>query len=196
MPYDRKETAMRRLILCLLIGCATPAAAVPVAYVLEADRSVVAFETDFGADTIAGQMPVASADLTLDFDKVANSQINVELDVSGAKASFPFAAQALKGPTVLDANAHPRMIFRSTSVRATGKTATVTGNLTIRGVTRSVTLKAEIYRQAGSDDGDLSHLTVRLTGVVNRSDYGASGFADMVKDQVRIVITARIARRE
>lgn len=186
---------MRRLILCLLSICATPAAAVPVAYVLEADRSVVAFETDFGTDTITGQMPVASADLTLDFDKVANSQISVELDVSGAKASFPFAAQALKGPTVLDAGAHPRMIFYSTSVRATGNTATVAGNLTIRGVTRPVTLKAEIYRQAGFDDGDLSHLTVRLTGVINRSDYGATGFADMVKDQVRIVITARIARR-
>ncbi len=186
---------MRCLILCLLFGYATPAAAVPVAYTLEADKSVVAFETDFGADTVSGQMPVARADLSLDFDKVANSQINVELDVSRAKASFPFAAQALKGATVLDAGTYPRMIFHSTAVRATGKTAAVTGNLTIRGVTRPIVLKAEIYRQTGFVDGDLSHLTIRLTGRVNRSDYGATGFADMVKDEVRIVITARIARR-
>ncbi len=187
---------MRALILCLLCNFAGPAQATPVAYTLEADKSVVAFETDFGPDTITGQMPVASADLSLDFDKVANSQINVELDVSGAQASFPFAAQALKGPKVLDAGAHPRMIFHSTSVRARGKTADVAGKLTIRGVTRPVTLKAEIYRQAGFDEGDRSHLTIRLTGRVSRSDYGATGWADMVKDEVRIVITARIARKE
>lgn len=186
---------MRPLAHCLLFCLAAlPATAAPVSYALEVEKSVVGFETDFGPDTITGQMPVASADLVLDFDRVSNSVINVELDVSGAQASFPFAAQALKGPKVLDAGSYPRMAFHSTAVRATGDTADVTGNLTIRGVTRPVVLKAEIYRQKGFDKGDLSHLTIRLTGRVNRSDYGATGWADLVKDEVRIVITARIVR--
>jgi len=112
--------------------------------------------------------------------------------VTGAKASFPFAAQALKGPKVLDAKVYPRMTFESTSVRRAGEAADVTGNLTIRGVTRPVTLRAQIFRPQGSAATDLDHLTVKLTGRLNRSDFGATGWSDMVGDEVRIIITARI----
>ncbi len=178
-------------ILAILIF-SSPASAATVDYALDRGQSSVSFETDFGPDIITGTIPLNSADLTLDFDKVANCTINVDLDVSGAQASFPFAAQALKGPKVLDAKSHPRMTFESTSVKASGNGAAVTGNLTIRGVTRPVTLRAEIYRQKGTASGDRSHLTVRLTGKVNRSEFGATGWSDMVSDEVRIIITARI----
>jgi polyisoprenoid-binding protein YceI len=84
------------------------------------------------------------------------------------------------------------MTFESLSVTGAGETAEVTGNLTIRGVTRPVTLVAQIFRPQGSATYDRSRLTVRLTGRVNRSDFGATGWSDMVGDEVRIVITARI----
>lgn len=185
--------ALLPLLAALVFAGPTPAATVE--YALDRDRSSVAFETDFGPDLITGTIPLNSADLTLDFDRVANSTISVDLDVAGAQASFPFAAQALKGPKVLDAKHHPRMTFASTSIKAAGDGAAVTGNLTIRGVTRPVTLRAEIFRQNGTDSGDRSRLTVRLTGKVNRSDFGAAGWSDMVKDEVRIIITARIAAK-
>ena len=57
-----------------------------------------------------------------------------------------------------------------------------------------MTLAASIYRQQGSADGDLSHLTIRLTGAVQRSAFGATGWNDMVGDEVRLDILARIAR--
>lgn len=185
-----------RLIALLLLLTALPAQAAPVPYALQVDQSTVGFETDFGPDRITGAMPVKSAHLVLDFDQVRNCVIDVALDVSQADASFPFAAQAMKGPKVLDAAAFPEMTFRSTAIRRDGDGASVDGNLTIRGVTRPVTLAAAIYRQQGSDAGDLSHLTVKLTGKVNRSDYGATGWNDMVGDEVRLVITARIARSD
>lgn len=81
-------------VLLLLLALAAPAAASPASYVLEPDISSVAFETDFGPDHITGKMPVLRADLSLDFDQVARSRV----DVTGADASFPFAAQAMKGP--------------------------------------------------------------------------------------------------
>lgn len=185
-----------RLTLCLALLLATPALAAPAKYALDEQASTVAFETDFGPDRITGKMPVTRADLTLDFDKVANSNVAVTLDVSNAQASFPFAAQAMKGPKVLDARSYPEITFASTSVRKAGEGATVEGNVTIRGVTRPMTLAAQIYRAQGSEAGDLSHLTVRLTGAVNRSDFGATGWNDMVGDQVRLDILARIARVE
>ncbi len=185
---------MRILAAVVLAALLPPngADAATVAYRLDPTASTVAFETDFGPDLITGSIPLEKADLRLDFDNVTNCTVEVALDVTEAKASFPFAAQALKGPKVLDAKDHPRMTFESTSVKRAGEAAEVTGNLTIRGVTRTVTLRAQLFRPQGSDQDDLDHLTVKLTGKVNRSDFGATGWSDMVGDQVRITITARI----
>jgi polyisoprenoid-binding protein YceI len=171
---------------------ALPAQATITAYQLDPAASTVAFETDFGPDKITGSIPLEKADLSLDFDNVTNCTVDVALDVTGAQASFPFAAQALKGPKVLAAKDHPRMTFESTSVKGAGDAADVTGNLTIRGVTKTVTLRAQLFRPQGSAATELDHLTVKLTGRVNRSDFGATGWSDMVGDEVRISITARI----
>ncbi len=178
------------LVFCL----AGPVVAAPATYVLEPATSTVGFETDFGKDRITGQMPITSADLTLDFDSIANCKVAVTLDASGAEASFPFAAQAMKGPKVLDTGNHPQIVFQSTSVKAAGDGAKVSGWLTIRGVRQPVVFDAQIWRQKGSKVGDLSHLSIRLTGTVLRSTYGATGWSDMVGDEVRLDILARIAR--
>lgn len=185
---------MRRhaLHLLLALGLAHPAPAAVVDYQLDPATSTVAFETDFGPDLITGTIPLDSAHLSLDFDNVKNCTVAVALDVTGARASFPFAAQALKGPKVLDARDHPRMTFASTSVKRAGEAADITGQLTIRGVTRPVTLRVQIFRPQGSAATDLDHLTVKLFGRVNRSDFGATGWSDMVGDEVRIIITAHI----
>lgn len=185
---------MRRLALAALVafGLAATIQAGTVAYKMDPANSTVAFETDFGPDKITGAIPLERADLRLDFANVRNCTVDVALNVTGASASFPFAAQALKGPKVLAARDHPRMTFTSTSVRGAGDAAEVTGNLTIRGVTKEVTLKARLFRPQGSAPGDLGHLTVKLSGKVNRSDFGATGWSDMVGDEVRILITARI----
>jgi polyisoprenoid-binding protein YceI len=182
----------RPAILALIALLALPAEGATVAYKMDAANSTVAFETDFGPDKITGSIPLEKADLKLDFDNVTNCTVEVALDVTGATASFPFAAQALKGPKVLAAKDHPRMTFESTSVKGAGDAAEVTGNLTIRGVTKVVTLKAQLFRPQGSAADDLDQLTVKLSGTVNRSDFGATGWSDMVGDQVRIIITARI----
>ena len=182
----------RSVLLPLLILLAAPAPAATVGYAMDPAQSTIAFETDFGPDLITGAIPLHVADLRLDFDNVRNCTVAVELDVTGATANFPFAAQALKGPKVLDARAHPRMTFVSTRVTGAGEVAEVTGDMTIRGVTRPVTLRAQLFRPRGSAPDDLDHLTIRLTGAVKRSDFGATGWSDMVGDEVRIIITARI----
>ena len=190
-------TALRHTLttLALLATAAGPALAKPVSYQMDTTGSTVAFETDFGANPISGSMPVDTADLILDFDAVATSRIDVTLSAKGARASFPFAAEAMKGASVLDTTRHPQIHFRSTRITAQGDGATVKGNVTIRGVTRPLTLDATIFRQTGAAKGDRSRLTVRLTGAIRRSAFGAVGFADLVGDEVRLDIRARIHQR-
>lgn len=192
-----KDIAMKTIsalltALCVLANSRLGAA--PADYVLEPATSTVGFETDFGKDHITGKMPITKADLTLDFDRIANCKVAVTLDASGAQASFPFAAQAMKGPKVLDTASYPLIIFESTSVKATSNGAKVSGWVTLRGVKQPMVLDAQLYRQKGTVAGDKSHLSVHLTGSVLRSAFGATGWSDMVGDEVRLDILARIAR--
>ena len=76
---------------------------------------------------ISGQMPITRADLTLDFKDVSASRVAVTLDAAHADASFPFAAQAMKGPKVLDSKEFPQISFESTSVNSKGDGAEVDG---------------------------------------------------------------------
>ncbi len=185
---------MRLIPILALMLCATPALAAPEVYHLQPELSSVGFETDFGPDKVNGTMPVTLADLTLDFAHVGASKVAVTLNAAGADASFPFATQAMRGPKVLDTAEFPEITFVSTKVQPDAQGATVLGNITVRGVTRPTSFHAEIYRQQGAEVGDLSHLTIRLTGAIQRSTFGAVGWHDMVGDEVRLNILARIER--
>lgn len=185
---------LRRHLALLATGLllASPIHAKPQAYAMDTTGSTIAYATDFGKTPITGTMPVLTADMVLDFDRVSQSHVIVTLNARGATASMPFAAEAMKAASVLDTANHPKLIFRSTKVEPRGKDAVVTGDLTIRGVTRPVRLDATIWRQQGTQVGDLSRLTIRLTGKIRRSDYGATGWADLVADEVRLDIRARV----
>jgi polyisoprenoid-binding protein YceI len=189
--------ARRILLITALLAAqifASPLLAAPAHYSVEPGGTVVGFATDFGADSITGQFPISSTTMLLDFDAPGSSTINVTLDVANAKASFPFAAQAFKGPKVLDAGAHPEIAFVSTNIRAADGGARVEGMITIRGVTRPIALFAQFWQQTGQAAGDLSELKIRLMGAVMRSEFGATGWADMVGDEVRLDILAQITR--
>ena len=197
---------LRRTLLALLLApCLTPslapspATAAPRAYRLDAAASTVTFEVDFGPDIIAGTMPVLSADMTLDFDRPAQSRVAVLLDAAGATASFPFATQALQGPSVLATADHPAIRFETTAFRAQpgpGARAEIDGRITIRGTTQPVTLRAEIFRRDGAPAEDLSALSVHMETAVSRAAFAADGWSDMVGDEVRIRIIARITRAD
>ena len=175
-----------------LIFSVSAALAEPVKYVLDAANSVVSYEVGFGQDKITGRMPIKSADVTLDFQRNANSNVAVVLNAAGASSSFPFAEQALKGPKVLATGQFPDLVFRSSAFRIGTTTAEVDGQVTIRGVTRPIRLSAQVFRQQGTDPGDLSKMSVHISGAVNRSDFGATGWSDMVSDRVVIQIVARL----
>ncbi len=183
-----------RALACLAILSATPILAAPAAYRLDAERSVVGFTYDFEGREQQGQMPVLRAEITLDLENVTQSAVDVTLDVTGARAGFIFATEAMKSAKVLDAARYPTIRFRASSINGSLARATVRGELTIRGITRPVTLQAGLYRPLRSDPGDLDSLLIRLTGDVSRSAFGADGFPDYVGDRIGLDIFARIEK--
>lgn len=180
------------LTLAAFLFVATTLAAAPARYILEPEASTVGFTWSFEGAEQKGRMPVSRAELTLDFARPEASQIAVRLSVAEARAGFPFATQAMRGEKVLHAAAHPEIIFQSTRVTGNASKARVEGNITVRGVTRPITLDAQIFRERGS--ADLSRLVVQLKGSLNRHDFGASGFRSLVDDTVGLQIFARITQ--
>lgn len=183
---------MRPLLALLTCLMALPALAAPRIYTLDAENSAVAFFYDFGEDEIRGNFALEEADISIDFDAVQNSSVSVRLRVAGGHAGFPFATEAMLGPRVLDAANHPEIRFSSTSVRRTQAGASITGDLTIRNVTRPVTLDARLFRQQGAPEGSFDELVIELTGSVDRTDFGADGWREWAGDTVRLQIFATI----
>lgn len=185
---------MLRLALALLVGLTTPAFAQPVPYRLDTDRTTVAFIYTLNGDAVTGELPIIAADLSLDFRTVARSSVAVTLSAAQAKGGLPFATTALRGADMLDAANHPEIRFVARAIRGDVNAATVTGDLTMAGVTRPITLTGGLFRQAGTEAGDLSRITVLLRGSVNRRDFGMDGFPALVGEPVTIEIRARADR--
>ncbi len=182
-------------LACLMVLPAELAAA-PADYALRKDQSRVGFTWFLGQDAVSGTMPVSRADISLDFDRPANSRVVVSVDAAKARAGAVFAGEALKGQSVLWTDRFPEITFQSQSVRRDGQGgAIMTGTLTVRGVTQPQTFTAQLFRPAGQAAGDRSELTIRLKGTLSRAAFGADGYSNFVGDTVDLDIQARIARQ-
>lgn len=133
---------------------ALSAIAAPATYHLQPDLPSVGFKTDFEPDKISGSMPVPSADKTLDFAHVSASKVCVTLSAAG----FLFTAQTMKSPKVRDTAEFSPVAFTSASLNKAGQGTIIIETITIRDLPKPVSFHAEIYRQQGTVDGELSHL--------------------------------------
>lgn len=171
--------------------------AAPTAYALEADKSKVGFVFTLNKAAAKGSMPIKSSKIVIDPDALQRSSVDVTVDVRRAKTGLFFATEALKAASVLNAKEFGTIRFVSTGIRLNGAGrlsdgAKIDGNLTIRGITKPVTLNAALFRQRGTEAGDLSKLSFRLNGSVSRSAFGATGYADLVDDTIKLDIVARV----
>ncbi len=112
---------------------------------------------------------------TVDFDPANPTAASVEavIDVNSMSSTgVEQRDQHLLSPDFLDAANFPTITFKSTKVEPTGEgTAHITGDLTIRGVTRSVVLDAEFL---GTSKSPYGHTAAGFTGStkINREDFG------------------------
>ena len=191
----RNFTMNRRAAIALVAAAiAAPAAAEQARYTLDRANSQVAFGYSLGGQDARGKMPVSKADILLDFARLSRSTVTAVLDPTRATAGMIFATEAMRSPSVLAVNRYPEITFRSTAVRAQNFKGEIDGTLTIRDVTRPVTLQAQIFRQRDTQAGDRNRLSIRLMGAISRRAFGATGYPDLVGDRVNLDILVRIDR--
>ena len=101
-----------------------------------------------------GEFLKADGTLSLDPEKVETSKISVTIDAASVSTGVQALDTHLKSSSFLDVQKHPSITFESTSVTKTGdKSADVTGDLTLHGVTKPVTLKVVLTHRGSHPVG-------------------------------------------
>jgi polyisoprenoid-binding protein YceI len=164
----------------------------PGSYAVEPSHTRVQFSvTHFGFTTYWGDVTGVSGDLVLDPKNAADDKVSVSIPVSSVSTTNGRLDGELKSPQFLDATTYPTITFVSRSVKRTGPTsAVVTGDLTLHGVTKPVTLDAKFNAAGGNPMSKKYTVGFDAHGKINRSDFGVKAFVPMVSDQVDITISA------
>ena len=120
---------------------------------------------------VRGRFPEVSGTITID-DEPAQSHVEVELGVASIDTGNPDRDGHLRSPDFFDADQYPTISFRSTNVEAGASgTWAVTGDLTVRDVTRSVTLQVDFDGANSSPMGD-ERIAFSAATEVDREDWG------------------------
>ena len=157
-------------------------------YTFNADHTFVGFEYNhFGFSHMNAKFMNIAGTVTLDQVSPANSSVAVSFTIDGLNTGVAKLDADLKAPNFFDAAKYPNVTFKSTQVVLTGATtADVTGDLTLHGVTKPVTLHVTLNKI--SDDKAKAGFSA--TGSLLRSDFGITTFLPMVPDQVDLTIEA------
>jgi len=121
---------------------------------------------------VFGRFSRFSGKLTADPAELAGASVEVELDAHSIDTNNADRDNHLRSPDFLDAGSHPKITFKSTRVEATGgSNFRLHGDLTIRSVTKPITLEA---RHLGvlKDPWGQQRALFNAKGVINRTDYG------------------------
>jgi len=100
---------------------------------------------------------------------------------------------AIKGPDLLATGQHPYARFVSTRVVPNGNGARITGDLTLKGVTRPITLDAVFKRRADAP-ADNSELILEISGEVKRAAFEVVGFPQLVDDTIALRFMVHLIR--
>ena len=144
----------------------------------------------------------ARVDGTLVFDpaKPETSKLTASVDPLSIKTDFPFVEKEdfdkklAKGAEWFNADVAKTITFTSTSVKMTGaKTADVTGDLTLLGVTKPLVLKVTFNGgMAAHPMSKKPAIGFSATGSVKRSEFGLKGGLPFVGDDVALLIEAEM----
>lgn len=121
---------------------------------------------------VRGSFNDFDAAVTADTDNLTGADATITIDVNSINTKDEGRDGHLKSADFFNAEQFPQIVFKKTSLAAKGgDDYTLTGDITIAGVTKSITLNTEIAGPAKDPWGNIK-LGVVGDGVINRSDFG------------------------
>jgi polyisoprenoid-binding protein YceI len=128
---------------------------------------------------------------TVTYDKVAKTgSVDITIDMKSVDTGSSLFNGHIQGADFLDTTAFPTATFKSTKVVFEGdKPASIEGNLTIKGVTKPVTLKVTHFVNMEHPMAKKDAIGANATTVIKRTEFNAGKYAPAVGDDVTITIS-------
>ncbi len=174
-----------------LVAVASPSfAAEP--YAFDPSHTSISYTIDhMGLSEMHGVFRKFEGELQLDVKDVSKSSVSVKIDTSSIDTGVDKLDEHLSTPDFFDAGKFPEITFKSTNVEATGaNTFKLTGDLTLHGVTKSVTLDASMRTIAAHPFRKVPAAGFRATGEIKRSEFGITTYPGALGEVVKIRIDA------
>jgi len=155
-----------------------------------------------GVTNVNGTLGVVSGKFEADDKDLTKSKIEASIDLKAIDTKFGKRDDHLRSPDFFDVEKFPALTFKSTKIEKVSDTKLkITGDLTMHGVTKPVTLDAELSGEVKNPFSGTMTRAVAATGVLNRQDWGLKWQAPaeavkVVGDEVKISIEAELAKKE
>ncbi|MDR3394282.1 MAG: YceI family protein [Parasulfuritortus sp.] len=180
---------MKLLLPSLALVFASSAFAAPETFYLDANHTFPRFSySHMGYSTQLSRFDKTTGEVVLD-SAARTGSVDVVIDTKSVDTGSPLFNEHIQGADFLDTAAYPTATFKSTSVKFDGdKPVAVNGNLTIKGVTRPVTLTVTSFKHAMHPMMKRDAIGANATTTVKRSDFNMGKYAPLVGDDVTIDI--------
>jgi len=187
-----KHAFMKRASIAAALALAsTVAFAAPLTYKIDANHTdVVASWSHFGFSNPIAHFGKVDGQIVYDPAKVGASKVEVTIPLSGLNSHVPDFDDHLRSDDFFDAEKFPTITFKSTSVKAAGEgKLSVVGDLTIKGITKPVTLDVTINKLGVQPIAKREAAGFSATATIKRTDFGLGKYAPNVSDEVTLTIT-------
>lgn len=186
-----KKNLVRSLVLSLILSFTSLAQAAPQTFKLDPDHTYVLWRIKhLGFSTQSGKW-YASGTLVLDKENPKNDKVNAIIDVADVVTGLPELDKHLRSDQFFYTLKYPTATFVSDKVTViNGKAAKVSGMLTLRGVSKPVTLNVVFNQMAPNPITDNNTVGFSATGQIKRSDFGMTAFLPALADEVQLDIQA------
>ncbi|MDT7535760.1 YceI family protein [Sphingobium sp. SA2] len=160
-------------------------------YKVDGGHTQIVFAYDhMGFTNNVGVFAEPTGTLMLDKANPSASTVSIDVSIANLKTGVAKLDEHLLKADFFDVAKFPTAKFVSTSVKAEGSGATITGNLTIKGITKPVTLDAEFYGAGTNPMNKQENVGFVATGSIKRSDFGLGYAVPVVGDAVELKIIA------
>ena len=181
---------MSQLFSALIFTVTASAAfAAPETYVVDGSHTYPRFSySHLGFSTQLSRFNTTTGKVV--FDKAAKTgSVDIEIDAKSVDTGSTLFNQHIQGEDFLDTAKYPKAMFKSTNVVFEGdKPAKIEGNLTIKGVTKPVTLTVTSFQAMPHPMQKKDAIGANAYTTIKRSEFNAGKYAPNVGDEVRIDI--------
>ncbi|MCL3883473.1 YceI family protein [Marivita sp. GX14005] len=188
----------KTLAAAVLTALPFAAQAEPEAYTLDASHSQILFSYDhLGYSTTWNLFAGIEGDIQFDKDNPANSSVRVSFPVRSMFTGWEERFTHFMSDDFFGAEEGDMITFESTAIDVTGEnSATITGDLTMNGVTKPVTLEANLNQTGDHPMANKPWAGFDATTTLLRSDYDLGAFAPAVSDEVQVQISIEAMKAE